>query len=41
MRKVCVLRHLSLSTQQTYTHWLRRYGLFFKDRRLVVRRSAD
>jgi hypothetical protein len=31
--ETCELKHLSLSTQKSYTHWLRRYGLFLKDRK--------
>jgi Phage integrase, N-terminal SAM-like domain len=29
--ETCELKHLSLSTQKSYTQWLRRYGLFLKD----------
>ena len=34
MRELCVLRHLSINTEKTYTHWLGRYGLFLKDPQL-------
>jgi site-specific recombinase XerD len=30
MRGVCNRKHYSLSTEKTYTHWLRRFGLFLK-----------
>jgi site-specific recombinase XerD len=30
MRETCALRHLSINTEKTYTHWLGRYGLFLK-----------
>jgi site-specific recombinase XerD len=30
--ETCERKHLSFSTQQTYTHWLKRYGLFLKAR---------
>ena len=28
MREVCALRHLSINTEKSYTHWLARYGAF-------------
>jgi site-specific recombinase XerD len=31
--ETCELKHLSLSTQKTYTHWLRRYGVFLQNRK--------
>ena len=31
MREVCVLRHLSVNTLKSYTHWLYRYGAFLKN----------
>ena len=31
MRETCVLRHLSINTEKTYTHWLGRYGSFLKE----------
>jgi site-specific recombinase XerD len=31
MREVCMLRHLSVNTEKTYTHWLGRYGSFLKE----------
>jgi hypothetical protein len=31
MREVCALRHLSINTEKTYTHWLGGYGFFLKD----------
>jgi hypothetical protein len=31
MRELCVLRHLSINTEKSYTHWLGLYGLFLKD----------
>ena len=34
MREACALRHLSLSTEKTYTHWLLRYAAFLKDPKL-------
>jgi len=34
VRAVCNRRHLAISTEESYTHWLRRYGLFLKQRRL-------
>lgn len=34
MRELCVLRHLSINTEKSYTHWLGRYGLFLKDPQL-------
>lgn len=33
--ETCELKHLSLSTQKSYCHWLRRYGCFLKDRKLA------
>ena len=30
MRETCALRHLSINTEKTYTHWLGRYGAFLK-----------
>ena len=32
VRALCNRRHLSIRTEQSYTHWLRRYGLFLKQR---------
>jgi len=34
MREVCALRHLSINTEKSYTHWLGRYGSFLKDPKL-------
>jgi hypothetical protein len=34
VREVCALRHLSINTEKTYTHWLGRYGSFLKDPKL-------
>jgi len=34
MREVCALRHLSINTEKSYTHWIARYGSFLKDPRL-------
>ena len=34
MREVYALRHLSINTETTYTHWLGRYGSFHKDPKL-------
>ena len=34
MRETCALRHLSINTEKSYTHWLRRYGVFLKDPQL-------
>ena len=34
MREACALRHLSLNTEKTYTHWLVRYAAFLKDPKL-------
>ena len=34
MRELCVLRHLSINTEKSYTHWLVRYGAFLKDPKL-------
>lgn len=31
LRATCAVRHLSLSTEKTYVHWLGRYGRFLKD----------
>src|SRR5664279_1144885 len=31
MREVCALRHLSINTEKSYTHWLVRYGSFLKE----------
>src|SRR5271169_7032826 len=28
MREVCALRHLSINTEKSYTHWLGRYASF-------------
>ena len=33
LREACALRHLSINTENTYTHWLGRYGAFLKDPR--------
>ena len=33
--ETCERKHLSFSSQQTYTHWIKRYGLFLKDRTLA------
>jgi len=30
MREACALRHLSVNTTKSYTHWLTRYGWFLK-----------
>jgi site-specific recombinase XerD len=30
VRETCMLRHLSINTEKTYTHWLARYGVFLK-----------
>jgi hypothetical protein len=32
--EVCTLRHLSINTEKTYCHWLGRFGLFLKDKKL-------
>ena len=32
--RVCLLRHLSLNTEKTYTNWLDHYGSFPKDPKL-------
>jgi site-specific recombinase XerD len=34
--EACELKHLSLSTWKTYTHWINRYGLFLKDRTITT-----
>jgi site-specific recombinase XerD len=34
VREVCALRHLSINTEKTYTHWLRHYGLWLRDPKL-------
>jgi hypothetical protein len=34
MRDVCALRHLSINTEKTYTHWLGQFGLFLKHSKL-------
>jgi integron integrase len=34
MREVCALKHLSINTEKTYTHWLGRYGTFLRDPKL-------
>ena len=31
VREACAIRHLSLKTEKSYTHWLRHYGLFLRD----------
>ena len=36
MREVCALRHLSINTEKSYTHWLVRYGSFLKDPKLKL-----
>lgn len=36
MRAVCNRKHYSLSTEKTYTHWLRRFGLFLKAHKLAA-----
>src|SRR5512140_282751 len=30
VRETCMLRHLSINTEKTYTHWLGRYGSFLR-----------
>ncbi len=30
VRDVCMLRHLSVQTERTYIHWLKRYGAFLQ-----------
>ena len=34
MRETCALRHLAISTETSYTHWLERYGVFLRDQPL-------
>ncbi len=31
-----MLRHLSLNTEKTYTHWLGRYGAFLRDQKVAT-----
>ncbi len=33
VRETCRFKHLSLTTEKTYTHWVRQYGLFLKTRK--------
>ena len=33
LREACALRHLSINTENTYTHWLGRYSAFLKEPR--------
>ena len=32
-KEICALRHLSLSTEKTYLHWIGRYASFLKQHR--------
>ena len=34
MREVCALKHLSINTENSYTHWLGRYASFLRDPKL-------
>ena len=36
VRGVCNRKHFSISTEKTYTHWLRRFGLFLKAQKLTA-----
>ena len=40
MREVCALRHLSINTEKSYTHWLGRFGAFLKDKTFKSSTSA-
>ena len=40
IREVCAVRHLSINTESTSTHWIARYGSFLKDPKLKVLTSA-
>jgi len=39
VRETCMLRHLSINTEKSYIHWLRRYGAFLLSQRAL--RSAS
>lgn len=41
VREICMLRHLSINTEKTYTHWLKRYGAFLNHRKSLNQATTE
>jgi integron integrase len=41
LQEVCALRHLAISTEKTYVHWLGRYAAFLKDPKFKTMPTED
>src|SRR5262245_57983793 len=41
IRDACMLKHLSVQTEKTYVHWVRRYGAFLQATKLPPGQSSE